>query len=255
MLTQTRQRPAGPVPGAVSAWRLRVRVHTRAREIPWDDLLRPGRSLIYSWLHRHNPQAAAEIHDGRGMAPFGYSYPTFPDAARREGVYAAGGHGWWDVGTTDARIARALAATLTAKPLVNWGGVALTVTGIDLVRPPVWPRRVTWLTATPLVVRATKEQGSRCLLPDDPSWLPALRASLRSRARAAGVDGADANVWLRWAGGSRALGVSGSDVPRVGSVVRVQVQGSPGLLTVLWSTGLGQQTGAGFGWVDDNQTP
>lgn len=32
-------------------WRLRVHLHTRARQIPWDDVLRPGRSLIYSWLY------------------------------------------------------------------------------------------------------------------------------------------------------------------------------------------------------------
>ena len=139
--------------------RIRISIHTRAREIPWDEWLRPGRSLLYSWLHKQNPQLSSELHRSLRMAPFGYSAPMFPQAQPQPGVYAAGGHGVWEIGTIQRQVAKAWLQTLESKPLLNWGGVALTVTGWEVMRPPrrIGTGRVTFTTATPVVVRTTEE--------------------------------------------------------------------------------------------------
>lgn len=232
-------------------FRLRIHIHTRARHIPWDDVLRPGRSLLYSLLYQHDPRLAGRVHRSSGMAPFGYSAPTFPGAARIRGVYAAGGDGWWDVGTTSRDIAAAWVAGLVTNPLLNWGGVAIKVVGVFVTTPPVWDGgAVVWRTTTPVCVRTTTAQGSKPLLPGDGSYLPALRASLRTRARSVGVPLVAApQLHVLHVGGRRSYPVSGSDTPRVGCPLAVRIAAPPQLLSVLWCTGIGQQTGAGFGWV------
>lgn len=230
--------------------RIRIRVHTRAKEIPWEEWLRPGRSLLYSWLHKQNPVLADTLHRSPQMAPFGYSAPMFPTAGRRPGVYAAGGDGYWEIGTTHRGMAEAWLQTLETKPLLNWGGVALTVTGWQVMHPPaaIGKGRVTWSTATPVVVRTTSRQGSRSLEPDDPSYLPALRASLRTRSRSIGLPD-QPKLYLRSTGPRRQLLVSGTSTPRVGHPLTVELVADPLLLAAVWCTGVGQQTGAGCGWV------
>lgn len=231
--------------------RLRVAIHTRAREIPWDDVLRPGRSLVYSWLHKVAPALADEVHGGRSMAPFGYGYPTFPNVAPEPGRYAAGGDGWWEFGTYRPDIAHAVARFLAAKPLVNWGGVAVTVTGVAAARPPDHSGgRATWSTQTPVCVRTSRRENNRCVLPREAGHLALLRASARRRATDTGIPiEGDPQVWVHSAGSRRSYLVSGSDTPRIGAPLTVSVVAPPRLLDVLWAVGIGQQTGAGFGWV------
>ncbi|WP_330230319.1 hypothetical protein OHA40_30785 [Nocardia sp. NBC_00508] len=57
--------------------RLRLTFHTGARELAWDDVLAPGRVLVYTLLKASAPELGAALHDSgygaHGMAPFGYS--------------------------------------------------------------------------------------------------------------------------------------------------------------------------------------
>ncbi|MET7802803.1 hypothetical protein, partial [Streptomyces decoyicus] len=82
--------------------RLRVHISTRAHEIPWDNVIAPGRGIIYSALKRQAPQLGATIHaQGWGphkMAPFGHSAPEFPRPQRIRGAYVAGGTGTLEFG-------------------------------------------------------------------------------------------------------------------------------------------------------------
>jgi CRISPR-associated endoribonuclease Cas6 len=120
--------------------RLRIEVTTSASELPWASVLRPGRSLLYDLLAYGAPGLGRRLHDcgqgSHGMVPFGHGAPIFPEAARRRGAYAAGGHGVIEAGSPVLEIVQAWADVLAGRELIDWGGVALHVRKVVPVDPP-----------------------------------------------------------------------------------------------------------------------
>ncbi|MEU6904411.1 CRISPR-associated endoribonuclease Cas6 [Streptomyces coeruleorubidus] len=245
--------------------RLRLEINTRAREIPWGDVLAPGRGVIYDALYRTAPKLAAEIHENgwgpHGIVPFGHSAPTFPNAPRVRGRYATRGTGYLEIGSPIPEVVQALALDFMnpKRTLLDWGGVALQVSSVTVQQPPSFANGRSLLrTANPLHLSEyehPKPGGEhtpvRALLPEDPAYPVALERNLNRRAETFGHTPDITIQAITWVGPRRSFRVTGQGHSghRTGAPVEVEVSGSAGALATLWSAGMGQQTGAGFGWV------
>ncbi|MFG3116741.1 CRISPR-associated endoribonuclease Cas6 [Streptomyces sp. NPDC048197] len=249
--------------------RLRVHISTRAHEIPWDNVIAPGRGIIYSALKRQAPQLGATIHaQGWGphkMAPFGHSAPEFPRPQRVRGAYVAGGTGTLEFGSPLPELIDALERDLQMIPILDWGGIALNVEHVTRIAPPAFGAGRTRLrTTNPVTIKAEAARApdgelirGRWLLPGDPGFDVALGHSLRRRCETFG-HGSVQLQGITWIGPKRSFSVvgHGSDSPtnvkrgkKTGAPVEVDLSGTPSALQALWSTGIGGATSAGFGWV------
>lgn len=239
--------------------RIRLRIATSAREIPWDEVQRPGRGLLYGLLSEAEPELGAELHRSGlppfGMVPFGYGAPVFPSAPRRRGVYAAGGLGWWEFGSPMPKVIEAFAKAIASKALFDWGGVAFRIEGVDLIAPPDFATgRAVFRTATPVTMKGSgrSEDGTRTtrqawLLPTDAEFPAYFAENLRRKALTLEL-GEDIHLdAITWVGPKRSFAVKNGK--KVGAAVQVQLSGDPAILRALWSWGLGQANAAGYGWV------
>lgn len=239
--------------------RVRLSVTTSASELPWENVLAPGRGVVYDVLGRVAPELGRELHErGLGpyrMTPFGYGAPAFPGARRGRGKYAVGGRGVIEFGSPVPEIAEALGRGLVARELLDWGGVAFRLTGLEVVPPPVCSSgRVRLRTATPVVLKGSgrNDGGVRVsrqawLLPDEPQWAEYFQGNLMRKAETLGLDSGVALESVTWIGAKRSYRVG--DGAKPGAPVEVELSGPPETLRALWSWGLGQANSAGFGWV------
>lgn len=239
--------------------RLRIVVRTRAESVPWREVLRPGRGLAYGWLTSAAPELSARLHESgvspHGLVPFGHGAPTFPRAARRRGVYAAGGAGTVEFGSPLVAVVEAWARALAGTTLIDWGGVAFGVDRVEVIEPPDFASGVAfWRTATPVVMKGSgrDENGTRTtrqdhLLPPDPEFPVYFASNLRRKAESLSLDPDVSLERIDWIGAKRSFAVK--DGLRVGAPVGVEVRGAPETLRALWSWGLGQANAAGFGQV------
>ncbi|WP_197710434.1 CRISPR-associated endoribonuclease Cas6 [Streptomyces malaysiensis] len=249
--------------------RLRVHVSTRAKEIPWDQVIAPGRAIVYAALTRQAPQLGAKVHEtGWGphrMAPFGHSAPVFPKPVRARGTYVAGGTGTLEFGSPVEDIVEALAKDFAMIPILDWGGVALNIEGVTRVEPPAFASgRARFRTANPITVQSEalrSPDGQRIrrtwLLPGESGFDVALGHSLRRKAETFG-HGTVTLEAITWIGPQRSFSVVGHGGDASGTVhrgkktgapVEIDVSGAPAALQALWSAGIGGATSAGFGWV------
>ena len=163
--------------------RLRVGVRTRAAGIPWREVLRPGRGIVYDVLAQTAPELGTRLHErGWGpyrMAPFGHSAPRFPGARGRRGEYPAGGDGVVEFASPLPEVVHALAAGLSERAVLDWGGVALQVQRVVPVFAPLFSEGTAQLRAvTPVIVKGppgrevdgTRQRSQRWLLPGEPEW-------------------------------------------------------------------------------------
>lgn len=236
-------------------------VQTSARELPWGSVLQPGRGLAYDVLARHAPELGRRLHaEGfgpYGMVPFGHGGPVFPKAARVRGRYAAGGMGVVEFGSPLPEVVEALARGFAARDVIDWGGVAMRLTGIEVLPPPDCSSgRLRLRTETPVLVKGSKhlpaDGGERVsregwLMPRAPLWAQFFRGNLVRKARTLGLDESVELESLLWVGAQRSFRVGSGAKP--GAPVEVEVSGAPETLRALWSWGLGQANTAGFGWV------
>lgn len=240
--------------------RIRLAVQTSAREIPWQSVLKPGRGLVYDALARRAPQLGRQFHEAGlgpyGMVPFGHGSPVFPKAKRVRGRYAAGGHGVVEFGSPLPEVVEALGKGLADREVLDWGGVALRLTGIELLPPPECSSgRIRLRTETPVLVKGSKhlpEEGERVsregwLMPRAPLWAQFFRGNLARKARTLGLDDSVELESVLWVGAQRSFQVGNGAKP--GAPVEVEISGAPETLRAVWSWGLGQANAAGFGWV------
>lgn len=239
--------------------RLRLKVHTSALSLPWEQVLKPGRGLVYDLLERGAPELGARLHsEGMppyGMVPFGYSAPVFPLARRRKGVYATGGPGWLELGSPLPEVVEGLAKGLAECDMVDWGGIALRLESVTVVEEPEFPYgRARWRTITPVVLKGSgrNDDGVRIkreawVLPGDPEFAEYFTQNLRRKAETLGVDPDVSLEAITWVGAKRSFAVGGGRKP--GAPVEVEVRGASQTLQSLRSWGLGQANSAGFGWV------
>ncbi|MGW7516396.1 CRISPR-associated endoribonuclease Cas6 [Streptomyces sp. NPDC054796] len=232
-------------------------VTTAAEEVPWGKVLAPGRGLVYDLLGRAAPEWGQRLHAGgmgpHGMVPFGHGAPVFPAARRRRGRYAAGGPGVVEFGSPVPEVAEALARGLAERELLDWGGVALRITGVTAVPPPDFARgRALLRTGTPVVMKSSARGGEGCsregwVLPMEPEWPAYTQGNLLRKAQTLGLDPEVSLEAVTWVGPKRSFAVGGGLKP--GAEVEVELAGSPEVLRAVWSWGLGQANAAGFGWV------
>lgn len=239
--------------------RLRLEIGTSASELPWARVLAPGRGIAYDLLSRTRPELSSRLHDAGwgpyGMVPMGYGAPRFPSARRRHGVYAAGGAGVVEFGSPLPEVVEAWARALQDQEMLDWGGVALRLTGVDLVEPPAFASgQARMRTRTPVVVKGSGRDSSGArttrqawLLPLEPEFPIYLAQNLRRKAETLGL-APDVHLdAITWVGAKRSFAVS--DGAKPGAPVEVDLHGDPGVLRAIWSWGLGQANAAGFGWV------
>ncbi len=239
--------------------RVRLAVVTAAAEVPWGSVLAPGRGLVYDVLGRVAPELGRRLHENgegpHGMAPFGHGAPVFSSARRRPGRYAAGGRGEVEFGSPVPAIVEALAAGFAERELLDWGGVALRLTGVDVVEPPEFADgRAVLRTATPVVMKGSgcSPEGVRgprqaWVLPAELEWAGYFQGNLRRKAETLGLDAKVSLESVSWVGPKRSFAVGQGAKP--GAAVEVELSGAPETLRALWSWGLGQANSAGFGWV------
>lgn len=239
--------------------RVRVKIATSAESIPWSVVLAPGRSLVYGLLARTAPELGTRLHDfgwgPYGMAPFGYGAPMFPEARRRRGVYAAGGKGFWELGSPLPAVVEVWAAGLRRRELIDWGGVAFRLLGVTVVEPPAFAAgRARLRTVTPVVLKGSgrDEWGVRqtrqaWLMPTDSEFPAYFEGNLRRKAETLGLDPEISLERITWVGARRSYETGKGKKP--GALIEVELRGAPEVLRALWSWGLGQANSAGFGWV------
>ncbi len=246
--------------------RLRVEFHTGARELPWRDVLAPGRALAYELLKRGAPALGAALHaKGWGpyrMAPFGYGAPTFRAAQRRRGVYAADGPGVVELGSPLAAVVEGWAAGLRETPVLAWGATAFIVDRVVPVETPSFNSgQAVFRTSTPVVTKATLErdaqgqrpEGTVWRLPGEPEWDVYVQNNLRRKAETLGLDAEVTLERVGWTGPKRSFavaGAAGGGGKKPGACVEVTVSGPPQTLSAIADWGIGQANAAGMGWID-----
>lgn len=244
--------------------RLRLDIHTEARELAWGSVIRPGRALVYSLMDRVVPELGVEVHaqgwKPYGMVPFGYSAPVFPGAPRRRGVYALGGPGMWELGSPVLELVEAFGAALAGMPVLAWGATAFFVDAVHVVEAPSFSSgRAVFRTGTPVVLKGSgvgpsgvRETRQDWLLPGEPGWDLAFERNLRRKAETLGLDSGVVLERVTWVGPKRSFVVAGSagaGGSKPGACVEVEVSADPEVLRALWVWGLGQANSTGFGWV------
>ena len=239
--------------------RLRIEVTTSAEEVPWPSVLRPGRSLLYDLLAHGAPALGRQLHERglgpHGMVPFGYSAPVFPQARRRRGSYAAGGHGLVEVGSPVLEVVEAWSTALSGRELIDWGGVALRIRNVAPVDPPEFAAGMArFRTITPVVMKGSGRDGDGIrvtrqawVLPAEAEFPQYFVGNLRRKAETLGLDPDIDLDAITWIGPKRSFAVSNGLKP--GAPVEVELRGAPDTLRAIWSWGLGQANSAGFGWV------
>ncbi len=238
--------------------RLRIGVSTSAREVPWDKVLEPGRAVCYRLLTDAAPALARRLHEhgwGRyGMVPFGYSGPVFPHAAKRRGVYSAGGNGYLELGSPLPEVIAAWSVALSGRQLIDWGGVALRVHDIALVETAADTDTARFRTRTPVVMKGSgrDDSGQRTtrqawVLPTEPEFHHYLEHNLRRKAETLDLAPEVALDNISWVGPKRSFAVG--DGLKPGAAVEVILRGNANVLNAIRDWGLGQANAAGFGWV------
>lgn len=239
--------------------RFQVAIRTTATSLAWESVLRPGRALIYELLARGAPELGARLHERgwgeTGMTPFGHSAPTFTSARRKRGRYATGGSGVLEFGSPLLQVVEGLAKGLAGQAVLDWGGAALRVDGIDVVPPPDFASgKAVFKTSTPVVMKGSgqDEHGVRTtrqawVLPTEPEFPAYFESNLRRKAMTVGADPDVSVQAITWVGPKRSFAVGKGYKP--GAAVEAEVHGAPETLRCIWSWGLGQANSAGFGWV------
>ncbi len=239
--------------------RLCVDVRTAAEQLPWREILRPGRGLAYGLLASADPELGARLHgEGWGvhrMGPFGHGAPVSLRLAAVPGSYAVGGPGIVELGSPLPEVVEAWATSLAGQRVIDWGGTAFHVNGVRVVEPPSFASGYARLrTTTPVVMKGSgrDEEGQRVtrqawLLPTDSEYPVYFSRNLQRKAETLGVDPNVTLERITWVGAKRSFAVG--DGLKTGAPVEVELRAAPETLQALWSWGLGQANPAGFGWV------
>ncbi|MGH3898028.1 MAG: CRISPR-associated endoribonuclease Cas6 [Pseudonocardiaceae bacterium] len=230
-----------------------------AEQLPWRDVLRPGRGFAYGLLASADPELGARLHGGgwgaNRMGPFGHGAPVFPSARRRPGAYAVGGRGSLELGSPLPAVVQAWATSLSAQPVIDWGGAAFHVEGVRVMEPPSFASGYARLrTTTPVVMKGSGRDtdGQRTtrqawLLPTESEFPVYLTGNLRRKAETLDLDPDVTLERITWIGAKRSFAVG--DGHKTGAPLEVHLRGAPETLQAVWSWGLGQANSAGFGWV------
>src|SRR5690606_24559643 len=237
--------------------RLKVDVVTRATEIPWGQVLAPGRGVAYRMLSLSYPALGQHLHEygwgTRGMVPFGHSAPAFPSAARVPGRYSAGGRGSIEFGSPLLPVVEAWAWALRDQELIDWGGVVMYIVDIQVMEPPDFSSgRARLRTGTPVVLKAInagRDGHPVWVLPNEPDFPACFQHNLDRKLETLGLPGKVRLEGITWVGAKRSMSVGEGRGKKPGAPIEVKLSGDPEALQAIWSWGLGQSNSAGFGWI------
>jgi CRISPR-associated endoribonuclease Cas6 len=189
------------------------------------------------------------------LGPFGHSAPVFPRARRVQGRYAAGGPGTVEFGSPISDVTEVLSRGFAEREVLDWGGVALRLTGVKTVPPPDFSSgRARMRTLTPVIMKGAGRDANGVrvsrqdwVLPAEPQWSQYFQGNLVRKAETLGTDPGVELKSVTWIGSKRSFRMRGGAIP--GAPVEVDLTGPPETLRALWSWGLGQANAAGFGWI------
>lgn len=231
--------------------RLHVQIHADVGELPWQDVHRPGRGLVYAALERHAPDLGRKLHEHGielGVRPFCFAPPRFPSAPRRRGIYMVGGEGAVVFSSPLPEVVEALAADLAASQTLDWGEHRFDIADLEVEHPRAFGSgAATFTSVTPVVVKA--HRSDRFLTPHDERFVERLRQVSVRKLDALGLPSADFGVEVGWTGSVRQFRTSRRGSTRVGCRVDAKVSGAPEALGAMRDAGLGQDCPAGFGMV------
>ncbi|WP_217712073.1 CRISPR-associated endoribonuclease Cas6 [Kitasatospora sp. NA04385] len=160
-----------------------------------------------------------------------------------------------EFGSPLPQVVRALASGFKERELLDWGGVALRLTGLSVLAPPEFAEgRAVFRTVTPVVMKGSgySEDGVRgprqaWVLPGEREWAGYFQGNLRRKAETLGLDAGVGLESVFWVGPrTSVVGKYGS---KPGAAVEVELSGAPQTLRALWSWGLGQANSTGCGWI------
>ncbi|WP_030225710.1 CRISPR-associated endoribonuclease Cas6 [Actinoalloteichus caeruleus] len=241
--------------------RVRLQLSSQATRIPWDQVLRPGRGVIYHLLEATAPELGARLHESNDPMPAGHGAPVFPNAPRVPRTYAVRGLGYLELGSPLPGLAESWHEELTRRKVLDWGGTALHIEGADLLAPPAFDAGVAdFATETPVVLRllppdsprtAGGEVGRRPSLPNvlpyEEGFAEALLHNLRRKLDTLKLDSDIKLSEVTPTGPKRSFAIGRGR--QAGATVRVRVHGEPDSLRALWAWGLGARNSGGFGWI------
>lgn len=227
--------------------RFRLDVAADEPELAWRDVHGPARGVVYHLLTSQDPELSRQLHDkgwqGHPLRPVAVSPPIFQGAPRRKGVYATSSKGVVWMGSPVPQIAGCLLAAIAGRERLRWGGVGLSVRGVEMESTPDHSSGLTvFETVSPVLVK----HDDRYLLPGDAAYEKCLLHNIRHKADVLGLP-SEVQVSVLAAGPRRRFEVQGAS--RIGATLKVEVAAVPALLDALYDWGLGLATIQGFGCV------
>ena len=223
--------------------RLNLTLSPNTEPVPFNHLHKLTGTL-HKWLGPDN-----DLHDGPSLYSVGWlswgqaenGALTFPEGAR------------WRLSFYHEAAAQQVQNGILQDPSVFAG---MRVAEAEVQTTPAFSDRYLFKVDAPVLSRRRREDGSReYLLYDDPRADAALTHTLRTKMKAAGLDG-ESQVQVRFDRGYdgartklSTIEKGGHAVQHKGSLCPVIVEGTPAAVRFAWNVGVGALTGSGFGAV------
>lgn len=158
---------------------------------------------------------------------------------------------WWEIGIHDVEIAERLIKGLLLKPPVFYG---MEVRKVDRLRPPEFRnRKFVFRANSPVILRQNRDDGSReFLLHDHPDASVCMHRVMDKKLNAAGIKEKVGQYALYFDAAyktpkTKLIRFKETDLK--GSVCPIVAIGSPEFMEFVWTVGVGELTGVGFGSV------
>lgn len=218
--------------------RLQLHLTPNTEPVPYDHLHKLT-GAVHKWLGPN------DVHNGQSLYSFGWlrggesrgNNLRFPQGAT------------WNISMLDDEKGRELLKGLLDDPTWAYG---MEITEVREVNPPNFRDRHYFYTdGSAVVIRQKRDDGSKAyLLWDNPAVDDALTISSQRKLALVGLTDNELAIRVSFdrayqQARSRKITIKG--IHHRGSECPVEIEGTPDALYVLWTVGLGDLTGSGFG--------
>lgn len=218
--------------------KIQLKLSPNIRPVPFNHLHELVGGL-HKWLGPNEEHGNLSLYSFgwlRGGERIGNSL-TFPHGATLNVSFFDSEKGWQ------------LAKGILKDPDWNYG---MRVTEANEMAIPAFGARNRFLVESPVLLRATREDGTRrYILWDEPEAAEtALTRILKRKMEAARLSNAHLDVSVRFAPDEskpKTKLVHYRDIKHKGSLCPIEVEGTPEAGLFAWLTGVGESTGSGFG--------
>src|SRR5690606_21489053 len=141
------------------------------------------------------------------------------------------GRGSIEFGSPLLPVVEAWAWALRDQELIDWGGVALHIVDIQVMKPPDFSsRRARLRTRTPVVMKvsnAGRDGRPVWVLPTEPDFPACFQHSLDRKLETLGLPGKVLLEKLTWVGPQRSMSVGERKGKKPGAPIEVEFSGDP----------------------------